>query len=416
MRKPKVIIVGAGAAGMMAAGQSALAGAETLVLEKMRKSGLKLAITGKGRCNLTNIAEIPEFIRHFGPNGRFLRQCFHRFFSAELTQFFESEGLKLATERGGRIFPAQGKAQQVVQLLERWLLRCGARIEHGRTVDRLLFRHGRICGVCCGGREILADAVIIATGGSSYPATGSSGDGYALAQQAGHTIVEVRPALVPLVTAGTLARRMSGLGLRNVGVAMYVDGKKTASAFGELTFSDFGVSGPVILTLSAAVVDLLRQDKQIELSLDLKPALDDQKLDARLIRDFATRGTEPLSSILRGLLPREMIPVCLEMIEVSAELPGQRVTDSQRNKLRLWLKNLRLTVTGYRPLKEAIVTAGGVALNEVNPRSLESLKINGLYFVGEVLDLQADTGGYNLQAAFSTGWLAGLSAATAPLP
>lgn len=414
MKKRKIIVVGAGPAGMMAAGQAALSGAETLLLEKMRRPGLKLAITGKGRCNLTNVAEIPEFISHFGNNGRFLRQCFHQFFNTELTHFFEEKGLPLSTERGGRVFPTGGKAQQVVALLVAWLKKCGVTTQHDCCISRLLVDDGRVCGVMCNGKEIYADAVILATGGACYPATGSTGDGYPITEMVGHSIVDVRPALVPLVTAGSITAGMAELNLRNIGVRLIVDGKKKEDAFGELVFTSFGVTGPVILTLSGVAVDALRSNKKVELVIDLKPALDDKKLDARLIRDFSTRDKEPLSSILRGLLPREMITTCLEMTGVAADQLGHSVSAGDRKKIRMWLKNFPLTVTGYRPMKEAIVTAGGVNVKEVDPRTMESRKVAGLYLVGELLDIQADTGGYNLQAAFSTGWLAGKSASMTP--
>ena len=410
--KRKVIVVGAGAGGMMAAGQAALAGAEVLVLEKMRQPGLKLAITGKGRCNLTNIAPIPEFINHFGKNGRFLRQAFHLFFNDDLISFFEEQGLPLTKERGGRVFPTRGKAQEVVQLFVRWLKKCGVTVEYNSKVSGLLLDDNRICGVLSNNKELLADAVILATGGACYPATGSTGDGYPMAEQIGHKIIAVRPALVPLVTAGDAAAKMAELNLRNIAVRLLIDGKKKGEAFGELVFSKFGVTGPVILTLSGIVVDALRAKQQVELVLDLKPALDDKKLDARLLRDFAKRNKEELSSILRGLLPREMVAICLTQTGILPTVLGHKVSADERKKLRLWLKNFRLQVTDHRPLKEAIVTAGGVALGEVNPRTMESKKVAGLYLIGELLDLQADTGGYNLQAAFSTGWLAGKCAAS----
>lgn len=410
-KKRKVIVVGAGAAGMMAAGQAALAGAETLLLEKMRQPGLKLAITGKGRCNVTNAANIPEFITHFGTNGRFLRQAFHRFFNHELVHFFETKNLSLTTERGGRIFPTEGKAQQVVQILVRWLQECGVQIKYSCAVTALIVENQRISGVVCDGKSVMADAVILATGGACYPATGSTGDGYPMVEKVGHSIIEVRPALIPLVTQGTLAREMADLNLRNIGVRLLVDGKKATEGFGEVVFTDFGISGPVILTLSGVAVDALRQNKQVEIVLDLKPALDDKKLDARLLRDFSKRDKETISSILRGLLPREMVAVCLRLTQIPADRLGHSVSAIERNKLRQWLKNFRMPIVNYRPLKEAIVTAGGINLREVDPRSMESRFVENLYLVGELLDLQADTGGYNLQAAFSTGWLAGRCAA-----
>lgn len=408
--RKKIIVVGAGAAGMMAAGQAALSGAETILLEKMARPGMKLAITGKGRCNLTNIAPIPEFIGHFGRNGRFLRQAFHRFFNDDLILFFESKGLLLTKERGGRVFPTKGKAQQVVKVFVDWLDKCGVKVKYNSAVTELLVTENGVAGVVCNGKRIAADAVILSTGGACYPATGSTGDGYPMAQQLGHSVVTVRPALVPLVTKGG-ARKMADLNLRNIGVRLIIDGKKAAEGFGEVTFANYGVTGPVILTLSAVAVDALQTQKKVELILDLKPALDDKKLDARLLRDFAKRDKETIASILRGLLPREMVEVCLEEIEVPADRVGHSVTAVERKKLRHWLKNFRITVIDHRPLKEAIVTAGGVTLAEVNPRTMESQKVKNLFFTGELLDLQADTGGYNLQAAFSTGWLAGNCAA-----
>jgi hypothetical protein len=405
--RKKVIVVGAGAAGMMAAGQAALAGADSLILEKMRRPGLKLAITGKGRCNLTNVAEIPEFITHFGKNGRFLRQAFHRFFNTELVDFFAGKGLPLTTERGGRIFPTQGKAQDVVKLFLRWLSTNGVRIEYSCSVTELLVNDGRIAGVMCNKKTHIADAVILATGGACYPATGSTGDGYALVEKLGHSIVDVRPALVPLVTKGSIAGMMAELNLRNIGVSLFIDGKKKDAGFGEVVFTPYGVTGPVILTLSGLAVEALRAKKQVELVLDLKPALDDKKLDARLLRDFAKRDKEQLASILRGLLPSAMIAVCLQITGIAAERLGHSVTAQERKNLCQWLKNFRLPVVDHRPLKEAIVTAGGVSVAEVDPRTMESRLVKGLYLTGELLDLQADTGGYNLQAAFSTGWLAG---------
>lgn len=407
----RVVVVGGGAAGLMAAGQAALCGAEVVVLEKMVRPGRKLCITGKGRCNLTNVAPLPEFLGHFGPTGPFLRQAFHRFFTPELLIFFQELGLATVTERGGRVFPASGKAPEVLAVFERWLARCGATLRTGITVDRLRIENGILTGVICGREVIACDALILATGGASYPLTGSTGDGYRLAKEAGHRIVPIRPALVPLISGGSLAGQMAGLQLRNILVRLFVDGKKRGEAFGELAFMKDGLSGPVILTLSGRIVDDLAEGRTVHLLLDLKPALDDKKLDARLVRDFEQRRLEPLASVLRGLLPREMVAVALEASDLDADRPVGTIRSEERKRLRLWLKNFRLDIIGHRPLAEAIVTAGGVDTREVDPRTLQSRRVRGLYFAGEVLDLQADTGGYNLQAAFSTGWLAGRSAA-----
>lgn len=410
MTRRRIIVVGGGAAGLMAAGQAALAGAETIVLEKMKRPGRKICISGKGRCNLTNVAEFEEFIHHFGRNGRFLRQSFDRFFSGNLMDFFHDLGLDLVTERGGRVFPASGKAPDVLAVFLKWIHNCGVQVRTSSPVDSLLVEENRIIGVTSSGKEIRCDAVILTTGGASYPATGSTGDGYAFLEAAGHTIVPIRPALVPLETVNHIPDEMVELNLRNVNVRMYVDGRRKRQEFGEVVFAEFGLTGPVILTLSGDIVDALRDGRKVALSIDLKPALDDQKLDARLIRDLTTRSKEEMQSILRGLLPREMVSFCLDAVGVDPRKTGGQLHAKERKRLRSWLKDFRMQIQGHRPISEAIVTAGGVDVREVDPRTMESRKIKGLYIAGELLDIQGDTGGYNLQAAFSTGWLAGRSA------
>ncbi|MGW8320583.1 MAG: NAD(P)/FAD-dependent oxidoreductase [Thermodesulfobacteriota bacterium] len=410
MKGRTVIVVGGGAAGLIAAGQAAEAGAGSLLLEKMARCGRKLAITGKGRCNLTNIADMKDFLEHFGREGRFLRHAFSRFFSRELMDFLEGLGLETVTERGGRVFPASGHAPDVVAVLLKWLKKCGVSIQSSSAVDSLVLKNGRIAGVVVRGRELPCDAAVLATGGASYPSTGSTGDGYPLAASAGHTIVPVRPALVPLETAGKPAAGMAGLRLRNIKVTMIAGDRKATEAFGELEFADFGVTGPVVLTLSGEAVDALRDGERVVLSLDLKPALDEKKLDARLLRDFASRGKEEISSVLRGLLPRQMVPVCLDLTEIPPDRLASQVSTKERTRLRRWLKGFRLEVTGHRPFSEAIVTAGGVDTREIDHKTMESRLTRGLYMAGELLNVHGDTGGYNLQAAFSTGYLAGESA------
>ena len=395
----------------MAAGQAAEAGADTLLLEKMNKTGLKLCITGKGRCNITNIAEISDFINHFGKTGPFLRQAFARFFNTDLMEFLTGLGLELVTERGGRVFPASGKATDVRKVLVQWNKRAGVEIKNSAPVDKILIRDEYVTGVVSQGKNISCDAVIIATGGASYPLTGSTGDGYRLGESAAHTVIPVRQALVPLVTSGGVAKKMAELNLRNVNVRMLINGKKKRAEFGEVVFTEFGVTGPTILTLSGEAVDNLRSGQKVTLSIDLKPALDEKKLDARLQRDIASRGKEQISSLLRGLLAREMVPVCLDLIGIPADHPVCNISAKERKRLRAWLKDFRLEVVAYRPFAEAIITAGGLDTREIDPRTMESRKIKGLFMAGELLDIQADTGGYNLQAAFSTGWLAGRSAA-----
>ncbi|MEA3471086.1 MAG: NAD(P)/FAD-dependent oxidoreductase [Thermodesulfobacteriota bacterium] len=420
MSRYNVIVVGGGASGLMASGQAAGLGAKTLLIEKMKSPGRKLAITGKGRCNLTNIKPLEEFTKHFGTKGRFLRNAFSRFFSEELVAFFEELGVSTIAERGGRVFPKSGNALDVVDSLLDWAEKSGVETIRERRVNRLIVEGEKVAGVEVSssfyrGKKLpevnraiyYADAVIIATGGVSYPDTGSTGDGYRLAESAGHTIIPIRPALVPLETAGDVAGCLEDLNLRNVGVRILVRGKKVADAFGELLFTSFGLSGPVTLSLSQRVVDLLRSGERVELSIDLKPALDHRKLDARLLRDLDARGKEPLGTLLGGLIPRKLIPVCIQITHIEADRPGNQITAEERKRLRRWLKNFNFEITGYRSFKEAIVTAGGVDTGEIDPRTMASRLVKGLYFAGEVIDIAADTGGYNLQAAFSTGWLAG---------
>ena len=400
---------------MMAAGQASLSGAQVILIEKMERPGRKLAITGKGRCNLTNTTELSEFLTHFGRNSRFLRGAFHRFFVPELLEFFKQLGIPTVTERGGRIFPVRNDANEIVTALVNWANSTGVIIRPNTRANQLVLTENRISGVIVRNpnsttEKINADAVIIATGGASYPGTGSTGDGYRLAKSAGHSITPIRPALVPLVTVGNLATRLQGLSLKNVGIKVFADSRKIADEFGEMLFTHFGLSGPVILTVSKLVVDALNAKQKVRISVDLKPALDDQKLDLRLQRDFAQHGKMQFKSVLKEFLPQKLIPVCLDLIKIPPEKTCNQITTAERRRLRLWLKNFNFDISGHRGFGEAIITAGGVALNEVDSQTLQSKIVQGLYFAGEILDLDADTGGYNLQAAFSTGWLAGQSA------
>lgn len=418
-----LIVIGAGPAGMMAAGQSASSGARTLVIEKMDRPGRKLQITGKGRCNLTNVESLDRFIEHFNREGRFLYSAFSRFFSQDLLDFFELLGVQTVVERGGRVFPSSSDAGEVVRALVKWLDDQGVAMRTSLSVTDLVVHQASVQGVRAAavhgrgpGRShveesemISSGSVLIATGGASYPGTGSTGDGYRLARSVGHTIVPIRPALIPVDTAGNLAGRMQGLTLKNVAVKVIVDGEHLGGTFGEMIFTHFGLSGPIILTLSRTIVDALLAGKSVEVSIDLKPALDDDKLDARLLRDLDRFGPKHFKNFLKGLLPRKMIPVCIDEVTVPADRLCSQVTSEERARLRRWLKDFRLQVTDNRPIAQAIVTAGGVATNEIDPRTMESRLVKGLYFAGEVLDFDADTGGYNLQAAFSTGWLAGTS-------
>ena len=400
---------------MMAAGQASLAGAKTLLLEKKADTGKKLRITGKGRCNLTNIAPLTEFITHFGKNGRFLRSAFNQFFSAELIAFLKDLNLDIKTERGGRVFPVNEDAVIVATALLQWVKDQGVAVRHNTGVTKLLHSSNGITGVLTGKDKYAAKAVIIATGGVSYPATGSTGDGYRLAKEIGHSLVAIRPVLIPLITVGDVAPRLQGLSLRNVNVKVLIDGKKKTEAFGEMLFTHFGLSGPIILTLSGRIVDALNEHRKVVLSIDLKPALDEQKLDARLLRNLESQGKRKFHTLLKGLLPAKLITICCDLLEIAPEKLCNQISATERRRLRNWLKDFRFEISGHRPIKEAIVTAGGVRLSEIDPRTMASRLMPGLYFAGEVIDLDGDTGGYNLQAAFSTGWLAGRSAASAVL-
>lgn len=415
MKQRAVIVIGGGPAGLMAAGQASLCGARVTLLEKMDRPGRKLAITGKGRCNLTNATELSDFLTHFGKNGRFLRGAFHRFFVNELLGFFNQLGIKTITERGGRVFPVSNDAGEIVKALVNWAKTSGVEIRSQIRAEKLVVSQDQIKGVTVKSQshptpEMLpVDAVIIATGGASYPGTGSTGDGYRLAKTVGHTIVPIRPALVPLTTFGNVAARLQGLSLKNAGVKVFADNKKIAAEFGEMLFTHFGLSGPVILTISKLVVDALSIKQKVRIGIDLKPALDEPKLDLRLQRDFDLHGKMQFKKILKELLPQKLIPVCIDLVKIPAEKSGSQITGEERRRLLRWLKDFSFEVSGHRNFSEAIITAGGVALNEVDSQTMQSKIIKGLFFAGELLDIDADTGGYNLQAAFSTGWLAGQS-------
>ena len=425
----RVVVVGGGPAGLMAAGQAAASGAPTLLLERTARLGTKLRITGKGRCNLTNTAELDEFLAHFSfldeadirrPEGEsryFLRNAFARFFAPDLMAFFEDLNVPTVVERGGRVFPASSDAHQVAEALVHFTQEKGVQIRLRSRVARLLSVGGIVKGVALeGGEQVAAEAVVVATGGASYPKTGSSGDGYRLAQQVGHTVVPIRPALVPLVIAGTEPRQMMGLSLRNVEVRLLWQGQEFARDFGEMLFTHYGVSGPIILTLSGPAVARLGQagtggQHPLEMSINLKPALSPEQLDARLRRDLDRFGKRTYRGLLKGLLPQKMIDVVAVRSGIPPDKPGHQITAEERVGLRDLLQDFRMTIVGHRPLDEAIVTAGGVAKGEIDPRTMASRLVKGLYFAGEILDVQADTGGYNLQAAFSTGYVAGQSAA-----
>jgi predicted Rossmann fold flavoprotein len=403
-----VCVIGGGAAGMMAAIKAARDGASVIILEKMNRPGRKLSITGKGRCNLTNIAPLSEFLEHTGPDPKFLRNAFSVFFTKELLDFMEVSGVKTVTERGGRVFPESEQAKEIVDAFTHELNRLKVRIAVNNHVSRIVISNGSANGVELKDRSFVqARKIILATGGSSYAGTGSTGDGYRLAADAGHSVRKPIPALVPFVTEGDVAEELQGLALKNVKASVYIENKKAGDAFGEMLFAHFGLTGPIILTLSRQFGRDILEGKKAEISIDLKPALDDQTLDKRLLRELDEHGKMQVKSILRTLLPGSMVQVCCRLLELDADKLGNQVSSAERKKLRVWLKNFRFKINGMRGFDEAIITSGGISTKEIDPRTMESKLIKNLYFAGEVIDLDADTGGYNLQIAFSTGWVAG---------
>ena len=405
-----VVVIGGGASGLMAAGRAAKLGAKVLLLEKMGRVGIKLALTGKGRCNLTNSGELRDFIESYRHNGKFLHNVFSRFFNDDLIAFFKARGLSTIEERGRRIFPASQRSQDVVRVLRDFISSHGVRVLIHTPGRDILVDRGQALGVQTDSGILEARRVILATGGASYSQTGSSGDGYKMAEKLGHTIQPIHPSLVPLEIEEPFVQDLQGLGLKNVKVTLLSGGRKVGEEFGEMLFTHFGVSGPIVLTLSGDVVDEIGRRK-VELSIDFKPALSREQVEARLIRELQIHRKKQISSILPHLLPQRLIPIFIERAEIPANLKGASVRSAERNRLGHLLKDWRLTVRGPRPLDEAIVTAGGVSVKEIHPPTMESKLIKGLHFCGEVIDVDGRTGGYNLQAAFSTGWVAGEAAA-----
>ena len=406
-----LIVIGGGAAGLMAAGRAAQSGAKVLLLEKHDMLGHKLSISGKGRCNLTNTAPLSEFIKRFGKKGKFLRQAFNNFFSEELTKFYQDRGVSIKTERGGRIFPEGNDAMAIVEALVGWVKETGVTIQMNSPVVSLEVADNHLVGVATAERTIPSHTAIIATGGVSYPGTGSSGDGYQLTEKIGHSIVPIRPALVGLKTKGETAKLLQGLSLKNINATLFINGKKHSEKFGEMLFTHFGLSGPIILTHSRNAIDALRDKAEVFLSIDLKPALDEAKLDARLLREIKANGKKQFHTILKELLPSKMIDVCCMLVDIPRDTQANQLSAEQRKRLRTWLKDFKFEITGNRSRLSAIVTAGGVSLAEIDPRTMSSRVVQGLYIAGELMDVDGETGGFNLQAAFSTGWLAGQSAA-----
>lgn len=406
-----VIVIGAGAAGLIAAGRAARDADKVVLIEKNDAVGRKIAITGKGRCNITNAAEIEDMIGQYPRNAKFLYSALYTFTNDDIIRLVEENGVKTKVERGGRVFPVSDRAQDVVAALRKYALRPNVTLKKD-TVKSLITEDGAVRGVKTVQGEIMGDKVIVCTGGKSYPKTGSTGDGYKFARQAGHTIIEPKASLIPVITEEKWVKDVMGLSLRNIRITAYNSKNKAVySDFGEMLFTHFGISGPVVLSMSAYLKNIGTEKYRIE--IDLKPALSDEQLRARLIRDFEKYSKKHLINSLDDLLPKALIPVAVSISGIEEHKASGAVTREERDKLGNVLKHLPLTAVGVRPVEEAIVTSGGVKVSEINPSTMESKLVSGLYFAGEVIDVDGYTGGYNLQAAFSTGYLAGESAAKA---
>ncbi len=405
----KCIVIGGGAAGMMAALAAADGAWQVELLEKNEKLGKKIYITGKGRCNVTNDCEPDTFFANVVSNPKFLYSAYYSFDNTQVIQLLEQNGCPLKVERGNRVFPVSDHSSDIIRTLQNALVKKNVKISLHTEVKNLLIEDGCVCGVeLTDGRKISADAVVVATGGISYPSTGSTGDGYRMAEDCGHHMIDVKPALVPFTVKENWPLSLQGLALKNVEVTLKDDKKEIYTGFGEMLFTHFGISGPLILSASSYYCKKYF-GKEVQLSLDLKPALTMEQLDKRILRDFEEKKNKQLKNALDGLLPSKLIPVIIQLAHIPAEKYVHDITKEERQILVGLLKNLPLTVTGTRPFTEAIITQGGISVKDINPSTMESKLIRNLYFAGEVLDLDAMTGGFNLQIAWSTGYLAGMS-------
>ena len=412
-----VIVIGGGASGMFAAGCAAENGADTLLLERNNHMGKKLSITGKGRCNITNIGEINDFIDSYGKKGKFLYRSFTRFFSHDLIAFFNSYEVRTKVERGGRVFPVSDNSESIVNVLRKYLkankvtlglnLRVKEIMIHGNETGENKLKTYKVEGVkLCNREEIIKTGkAILATGGLSYPRTGSTGDGYRMAEKLGHSIVSLKPALVPLETKEGFVKDLQGLALKNVSVTLFSNGRKIECEFGEMLFTHFGISGPIILKISGSVVEQLRKNEEVIVSINFKPALDEKKLSDRFLRERKEFGLKSVNNVMKNFLPQRLVPVFLKMADVNGSKKFKQITHQEKEKIIDLLTNFKLKITKPRPIDEAIITRGGISLNEINPYTMESKKVKGLYFCGEIIDIDGKTGGYNLQMAFSTAFL-----------
>ena len=408
MNNRKIVVIGGGAAGMMAAISAAEQSVQVTLLEPNERLGKKLNITGKGRCNVTNDADLQTLLANMPKNGKFLYSVFSRFDGRDAKLFFEGLGVPMKTERGNRVFPVSDRAFDVSGALERRLKELKVSVLRERAVA-LSVADGAICGVTGERKFYPAEAVILATGGVSYPATGSTGEGHRMAEAVGHTVTPLQGSLVPLKEKGNLCARMQGLSLRNVSLSVFENNKKIYTDFGEMLFTHFGVSGPLVLSASAHMRHF--DKKEYRLEIDLKPALDEQMLDKRLLSDFEKYANSDFCNALNDLLPQKMIPVIIELTEIPAHQKVHDLTKEQRRKLLQLMKAFPVSVAGLRPVTDAIITSGGIKVGEINPTTMESKLVKGLYFAGEIIDVDAYTGGFNLQIAWATGKAAGFAAA-----
>ena len=412
----KTIVIGGGPAGMLAGISAAENGDKVIILEKMEKTGKKLLITGKGRCNITNNGNLDEFMKNIPENSKFLFSSFNQYSNKDIVSLLNSEGVSTKVERGGRVFPVSDKSIDVLEALKRKLKKLNVETKTNFEVTKILTEAGVIKGIEGKNKEqLFADKVILATGGMSYPVTGSTGDGYKMAAELGHTVTEIKPSLVPLISTGKskeLCQEMQGLSLKNIAIKIKCEDKEIYNDFGEMLFTHFGVSGPVILSASAVLVrykniNKLMQGNKVKLIIDLKPALDNQKLDHRILRDFEELKNKEFKNSLEKLLPRKMINTFIKLTGIDPEKRVNVITKEERKTIVNTLKNFEITLNGFGSIDEAIITKGGIGLKEINPKTMESKIIKGLYFAGEIIDLDAFTGGFNLQIAWSTGYSAG---------
>lgn len=406
----KVLVIGGGAAGMMAAVAAAGNGAQVLLLEKNEKLGKKLFITGKGRCNITNAADLEDLFSAVVSNPKFLYSSFYSFTNDQVISFFEELGVQTKVERGGRVFPVSDHSSDVIRALEREMDRLGVEIRLRTEVKELIIENSTVKGVLLSsGKKMYVDAVIAATGGISYPSTGSTGDGYRFAGQCGHKVTELLPSLVPMEVKEWYARELMGLSLRNIEIRVTDGKKKLYQEFGEMLFTHYGVTGPVILSASSIVGKKLKE-KELTLHIDLKPALTEEQLDKRVLREFEENHNRQFKNAVDSLFPSKLRPIMVELSGIPEEKKVHEITKEERLHFVRLIKDFTMTLSGLRGYKEAIITKGGVSVKEIDPGTMKSKLVKGLYFAGEVLDLDAVTGGYNLQIAWSTGYLAGINA------